>query len=405
MGNDKLMADMNNFEDIKEGFNYITDILDSMRAQNAMNAGGVDKVLLNINTRLESLSNEENSDLIKVFLAELKRSLEERHNFVSSKFNEIETSFKELVHNSEDQIQKHEIKEVFEIIANNLNVFSQDFSSQKELISEIGLKIEELQADDSPKKEILRNISILKVDLEKFSNGFESIILKLNDKFKDLSQTLINLDSSESLGNMKKDIESIFLSSNAVLSTLQVIDRKNRELEDVITNVVTKDDFKLEREQVAKLITQNIQITDYINTLPTKVQVETLTERIDGTVVVINTLKNMLSETGKQNQQMLTAQLDNLESKILNISTEEEFIGFRKELSEFAQEVIQSTSLMRADLAETNSGLKDLVALLDDMDIKNTFESFVDLTRVSENNIRGTIAGFLGGYFQRNRKK
>ncbi|MEI8129465.1 MAG: hypothetical protein WCG95_07605, partial [bacterium] len=104
----------------------------------------------------------------------------------------------------------------------------------------------------------------------------------------------------------------------------------------------------------------------------------------------------MLSETGKQNQQMLTAQLDNLESKILNISTEEEFIGFRKELSEFAQEVIQSTSLMRADLAETNSGLKDLVALLDDMDIKNRFESFGALTRVSENNIRGTIVGVLG---------
>ena len=387
------MAEMNNLEDIKESFDYITSVLDSMRVQNVMNTEGMDKVLLNINTRLESLSNEENSDLIKVFLAELKRSLEERHNFVSSKFSEIETSFKELVENSENQIQKHEIKEVFEIIATNLNVFSKDFSTQKDLISEVSLKIEELQKDDSPKREILRNISVLKVELEKFSNGFESIIINLNDKFKDLSQILANADPGEALGNIKKDIENIFLSSNAVLSTLQVIDRKNRELEDIITNVVTKDDFNLEREQVAKLITQNIQITDYMNALPTNTQLENLTERIDTTVGVINALKNIINETGKQNQQMLSAQLDNLESKILNISTEDEFIGFRKELSEFAQEVIQSTNLMRADLVETNSGLKDLVSFLADVDIKNTFETFANLTKVSENNLKESIVG------------
>lgn len=391
MGNEKLMADNDNLGNIQESFEYITEALDSIRAQNAMNSGISDKILTSINTQLETLTNEENSDLVKVFLAELKKSLEERHNFVSSKFSEIENSFRALIEKSENQLQASEIKEVFEIIATNLNVFSKDFSSQKEVISEIGLKIEELQQDDSQKKEILKNISTLKVELEKFGNGFESIILNLNDNFKEVSQFLTKLDSSESLSGLKKDIENVFLSSNAILSTLQVIDRKNRELEEVITHVVTKEDFNLEREQVAKLIVQNLQLTEYISTLPTQGNLESLTEKIDTSVGVINALKNMITDTGKQNQQLLTAQLDNLESKILNISTEEEFIGFRKELSEFAQEVIQSTNLMRSDLADTNSGLKELLAYLSAMDIKNTFADFSKLNKVSETNITENI--------------
>lgn len=392
MGKEKLMAEITNFEEFQESFEYITDALDSMRAQNALNAGNFDKVLTNINNQLETLANDENTDLIKVFLAELKRNLDERHSFVSSKFGEIEESFSDLVKRSESQLKGHEIRELFEIIATNLSNFSTDFSSQKDLITEVGLKIEEFHQDESSKKEILKNISVLKSDIEKLSPGFESIIVNVNDHFKEVAEKLSELDPTNSLGGIKKNIENIFVSSNAVLSALQVIDRKNRELEDVITHLVTKEDFSLERDQVAKLILQNIELTNYINTLPKQEQLMALTEKVDTTVGVLNALKNMISESGKQNQELLTAQLDNLESKILNISTEEEFIGFRKELSEFAQQVIQSSNLMRADLEGTNAELKSLLAFLNSVDIKNSFINFSKLSKISEDNIQKSLS-------------
>lgn len=62
------MAEMNDFGDIKESFDYITEAIDSMRAQNAMNAGNTDKILANINNKLEALASEESADLMKVFL-------------------------------------------------------------------------------------------------------------------------------------------------------------------------------------------------------------------------------------------------------------------------------------------------------------------------------------------------
>lgn len=385
------MAEITNFEDFKDSFEYITDALDSMRAQNALNAGSFDKILTNINNQLEVISNEENTDLIKVFLAELKRSLDERHTFVSSKFSEIEESFSDLVKRAESQLKAHEIKELFEIIAKNLSNFSTDFSSQKDLINAVGLKIEEFHQDESQKTEILKNIAVLKSDIEKLSPGFESIIVNVNDHFKEVSEKLSELDPTESLSSLKKDIENIFVSSNAVLSALQVIDRKNRELEEVITHLVTKEDFNLERDQVAKLILQNIELTNYINMLPKQDQLTALTEKVDTTVGVINALKNMITESGKQNQELLTVQLDNLEKKILNISTEEEFIGFRKELAEFAKQVMNSTNMMRADLDTTSSELKGLLAFLNSVDIKNSFISFAKTTKATEENIQKSL--------------
>lgn len=386
------MAENNNF-DFRESFDYITSALDSIRAQNAMSAGVNDKLLNGINNQLQTLLGEETSDLMKVFMLELKKSLDERHHFVAVKFGEIESSFENMLAKAESQLQPSEIKELFEIIAQNFNTFSTDFSSQKELITELDLKIEELKQDESSKKEILKNISTLKVELEKVNNGFESVILNLSTNFKEVAKTLDSLDKSDELGEIKKEIENVGLSTSAVLSTMQVIDHKNRELEEIITHLVSKEDFDLEREQVAKLIEQNTELSEYVNKLPTQSNVEILSEKFDTSIGVINALKNMLIETGKQNQQLLTAQLDSLETKILNISTEEEFIGFRKELAEFAQTVGESTNLMRTDIADTNANLKELIEQLNPSEIKTTFADFNINTKVMEASIKESIAG------------
>lgn len=384
------MADK--FENVEDRVEYIAEALDSMRAQTAMNAGTFDRVLAKITNQLDDLGKDESSEFMKVFFIELKKSLEDRYEFISSKFNEIETVFSDFVQRTESQVPPNQIKEVFDVIASNLQGFSRDFDSQKELISEIGVQIEAIKQDDSTKREVLKNISVLKVELEKFGNGFESIVLNLNDKFSDLSKYLAEVDPRENFSDLKKDIENVYLSSNAVLSTLQVIDRKNKEFEDIIKQLVTKEEFKVEKEQVDTLVAQNRQIADYMEKLPDFNQLDSLTEKIDTTVGVINALKNSISEKGEQNQQILTAQLDNLEKKILNISTDEEFIGFRKELSEFAQGIVQSTNLMRTDLIETNSELTGLREYLAALDIKNTLEGFETISKTSENNIKKSVA-------------
>ena len=70
------MADINNFTEITENFDTIKTLLNSIRAQGILNTSDVDKLLAGINSKLERLNTEEDIDLIKIFLSELKQNLD-----------------------------------------------------------------------------------------------------------------------------------------------------------------------------------------------------------------------------------------------------------------------------------------------------------------------------------------
>ena len=86
------MAEINNLEDIKTNFEKITNLINSMRAQGVLSFSGVDKVLTAINNKIDNLNLDENADLLKLLIGEVKNNIEERHGFVVSKFAEIESS-------------------------------------------------------------------------------------------------------------------------------------------------------------------------------------------------------------------------------------------------------------------------------------------------------------------------
>ena len=70
------MADLDNFSEIKENFDTVKTLLNSIRAQGILNTSDVDKLLTGINEKLEKINTEEDIDLIKIFLSELKQNLD-----------------------------------------------------------------------------------------------------------------------------------------------------------------------------------------------------------------------------------------------------------------------------------------------------------------------------------------
>ena len=75
---------------------------------------------------------------------------------------------------SSEMLKSSEVKELFDIVATNLSVFSREVVSQKETLTDITLRIDALRSDDTDKKEIIKNIALLKPDLERLNNGFDS---------------------------------------------------------------------------------------------------------------------------------------------------------------------------------------------------------------------------------------
>ena len=91
------MAEIDNFSEINENFDTVKTLLNSIRAQGILNTSDVDKLLSGINAKLEKINTEEDIDIIKVFLNELKQSLDERHSVLISKFGAIESLFSNLL--------------------------------------------------------------------------------------------------------------------------------------------------------------------------------------------------------------------------------------------------------------------------------------------------------------------
>ena len=220
------MADINNYTEISENFNTIKTLLNSIRAQGILNTSDVDKLLAGINSKLEKINTDEDIDLIKIFLSDLKQNLDERHSVLLSKFGAIESLFSNLLKNSSEALKSSEVKELFDIVATNLSVFSREVVSQKETLSDITLRLDAIRSDDSQKKDIIKNITFLKNDLERLSNGFDSIVLSLNENFKTVIKTISSIDSSDIVKNFGKELADIVNSSSTILSAIQMLDKK-----------------------------------------------------------------------------------------------------------------------------------------------------------------------------------
>ena len=338
------MAEINNFSQITENFDTIKTLLNSIRAQGILNTSDVDKLLAGINSKLEKLNTEEDIDLIKVFLSELKQNLDERHSVLISKFGAIESLFSNLLKNSADSLKSSEVKELFDIVATNLSVFSREVVSQKETLTDITLRLDALRSDDSQKKEIIKNISVLKNDLDHLSNGFDSIVLSLNENFKTLIKTLSNIDQSEAINKFGSEISDVVASANSILSAIQLLDKKNIQIEDSIKLLATQEDLSSTKKWISDLVIQNNKFDESINNLADKFyKIDNLAEKIDASVSIIAGIKTVISDKDDEQTKVILDNLTKLELELKEISESKDIENLRVYVEEILNKLLDGS--------------------------------------------------------------
>ena len=362
------MAEINNFSEITENFDTIKTLLNSIRAQGILNTSDVDKLLAGINSKLEKINTEEDIDLIKIFLSELKQNLDERHNVLISKFGAIESLFSNLLKNSSETLKSSEVKELFDIVATNLSVFSREVVSQKDILTDITLRIDAMRSDDSQKRDIIKSVSLLKNDIEHLNNGFDSIVLSLNENFKTLIKTLSGVDQSEAINKFGSSLENISNSSNTILSALQVLDKKSLQIEDFIKTLATQDDIQSTKKWLSDLVAKNHELSDSINILADKYyKIDNLAEKIDASVNIIAALKSTISESEDERAQIILNELSKLQESVKDVSTNEMFKEFQASLESILNNLVENSSDLKnafsiasADIQKINDALRAL---------------------------------------------
>ena len=383
------MAEINNFSEITENFDTIKTLLNSIRAQGILNTSDVDKLLAGINSKLEKINTEEDIDLIKIFLSELKQNLDERHNVLISKFGAIESLFSNLLKNSADALKSSEVKELFDIVATNLSVFSREVVSQKETLTDITLRLDAMRSDDTQKKEIIKSISLLKNDLEHLGNGFDSIVLSLNENFKTLIKTLSNVDQSEAINKFGGQLDDIVNSSNTILSAIQMMDKKNDQLEDALKGLANQDDVISAKKWLSDLVAKNHELNDSVNNLSDKYyKIDNLAEKIDASVSIIAGLKTVISESENQNSEKIMNELEALQASLKEVTTNQNFEDFKTSLEIVLKDISSGSVNLQNALIDASSEIQKISTNLQALDINVNFQSLMSNLEKMEHDIK-----------------
>lgn len=395
------MADINNFTEITENFDTIKTLLNSIRAQGILNTSDVDKLLAGINSKLERLNTEEDIDLIKIFLSELKQNLDERHSVLLSKFGAIESLFSNLLKNSADALKSSEVKELFDIVATNLSVFSREVVSQKETLTDITLRLDAMRSDDSQKKEIVKNITFLKNDIERLTNGFDSIVLSLNENFKTIIKTISSIDPSENINKFGKELEDIVNSSNTILSALQMLDKKNLQIEDTLRGLATQDDLNSAKQWISDLASQEQTLAQSIDNLADKYyKIDNLADKIDASVDIIAGLKTVISDRDEQSSRALLDKLAELENTVRDISTNQAFEEFKLSLETALKGLYEGSSAIQTAVIDSSVELQKVNDAIRALDLNVSFKSLASDLSKSEQNVRDHVSVETGKVIQ-----
>ncbi len=394
------MSELNNLSDIKENFDTIKSLLNSIRAQDVLNAGDMNKLLNVINNKLDRIDQEDNLELMNSAISTMRQSLDERHSVLISKFSTIESLFSNILKNSVDSLKSSEIKELFDIIATNLSVFSREVVSQKDTLTDIILRIEALRTDDSSTGTIISNLDVLKKELERFNNGFESIIVNLGDNFGTIVRALDDIRNRCADNHYDKDFENLYMTSNSILASIQVLDKKSVQIEETLANILAKCENKTSDERLSELLLQNKEIYSSIGELAVNCNVEPLYQKIDNASALINSLKDILQNVDTDTTNEYLSKLAKIETAINKALDDNDFSKIRLDLEGALNQIANTVNISQNDLYVIKNDLETVASSIKALDIHVNFQNIQSSLTKSEVNIKTYISDLSSKFSQ-----
>lgn len=417
----------------------IVDMLREMQRANRTNSDGFDKLLKSISEKLEVMDqNSVSTDLIKAYLGELAKALDEKYNKTLDKFTAIENALKTVYNRQDENVKTKDMKELFEIFSKNMNSFYTEAKQQKALLSTMEMRLADISSDKSDKEDILRTITLLRNDFENLNYGYKSTIDKVNSDLKSILTTLLKSDQSAISAEIKEQVDILYRSINDMVNFLASIDKRETNLETLLANVATNENLKFAQGVIDSLVDKSEEIADKITILADKTDIEELqnaasilNKKIDDTVNRKSFTKfaqktdDLIAQTDeiKQTLASITRDIDtmpdttlfetslqNLYSKLANLSEEvnnanskDDVINISNKLEELNKELTTVKNIV-IDINEivtskVLNAINDINFIEESSDIKNhvskmleTLPQKEDINKLLEHNEQSKIA-------------
>jgi len=431
----------------------LAELLDNIKVEAERNAESFDKILNNINNKLDFMAQDtESDDLIKVYLTELKKTLEERHALVVEEFGKIETSFNNLASEQDSLVKNSDMKEMFEIFTSNMQSVAQELFTQRDLLAKYEENLAKYTTDKTDKNDIIDSVSAIRKDVEVINQSFESSISNINSNVQSIFKNLIVMDPSAQNDIVKRELENIYLSTNAILTALHTVEQKSDDIIHHFDKLVTKDNFEQSQNKLDQMsgkldelvtkndlgyfVEQSNDIRAQITNLPQKDDINLISQQFENIVrkddienisnrtvsisemieklpqqgdfadvykavnefsTVLDVLKNSLTSSNDETSSMIREQLSRLHSVLSSVVTENDFAGFRHDLADFVQKIIDNSASLNDNLNVNKETLQTLITNIEALDIHKNIETVANSLDALSESASNNAEKILGG--------
>lgn len=282
----------------------ILDLLREIRRANTANDESLNRLLSGLTAKVDSVErNAVSADLIKTYLQDITKSLDNKYRTTSDKFSDIEQALKTIFNSQDDHVKTQDMRQLFDVFAENLNNFYVEVRQQRALTSTIESKLSEISSNANDKEEIIRTISLIRSDFEAMNQAYRSAIDSLSADLKSIMSSILSLDQTAVNEEIQNQVGEMYKAIADVISFLKSIDRHEASLEKILLNTASAESLKLTQVAVDSIVNKTNQITDKLEELydanASKEQFGELTTRVDSLSADTEEVKQALAEITK----------------------------------------------------------------------------------------------------------
>lgn len=306
----------------------IAEILNSMRVENENNVENFEKVLTDISAKLELMAGDsEDADLIKVYLTELKKLVEDKSVDTNTRFADIEKILHNVLLCQDDVAKTSELKDLFHVFSAAFDNFTSNFVNQKDFLENLSLKLENVENKVFDKDELASLIAGLNQDLVAVNNDIEKSFVSIDEKFAEVIKKLDSFDITEQVNSINSKI---------------------------------------------------LNISEEINLIPSKISFASLEDKISYSQSVLNSLRELITETSEQENAIISERFEKLEKSFESIVTDSDFTGFRTNLADFVQKIIDNSTVLNTKLSYTTERIEHILTTIENLDNSEEFDKVLN---------------------------
>lgn len=306
----------------------IAEILNSMRVENENNVENFEKVLTDISAKLELMAGDsEDADLIKVYLTELKGLVEDKSVDTNTRFADIEKILHNVLLIQDDVAKTSELKDLFHVFSAAFDNFTSNFVNQKDFLEDLSLKLGNVENKVFDKDELASLIAGLNQDLVAINNDIEKSFVSIDEKFAEVIKKLDSFDITEQVNSINSKI---------------------------------------------------LNISEEINLIPSKISFASLEDKISYSQSVLNSLRELITETSEQENAIISERFEKLEKSFESIVTDSDFTGFRTNLADFVQKIIDNSTVLNTKLSYTTERIEHILTTIENLDNREEFDKVLN---------------------------